>query len=110
MTRREFDPVKAGLVTSYNRPDGNATVRLDGHTFVGSAMAHLIFRTVLAAMLSVPFAAISFNEAPAQQRASCSQARSLCGKQPVCQRRYEACMETGCWTVELVKRCGYEKE
>jgi hypothetical protein len=27
----------------------------------------------------------------------------------VCQRRYEACMETGCWTVTLVKRCGYEK-
>jgi hypothetical protein len=26
------------------------------------------------------------------------------------QRRYDACMETGCWTVGLIKRCGYEKE
>jgi len=43
----------------------------------------LVFRTVLAAMLSVPFAAISSNEAPAQQRATCSQARSQCGTQRV---------------------------
>ena len=52
-------------------------------------MARLVFRTVLAAVLSVPFAAIFFNEAPAQQRATCSQARSQCGKQRVCQRRYD---------------------
>jgi hypothetical protein len=73
-------------------------------------MAHFVFRTVLATMLSVPFAAISYSEASAQQRATCSQARSSCGKQPVCQRRYDACIETGCWVVGLVKRCGYEKE
>jgi hypothetical protein len=75
----------------------------------GYDMPHFVFRTVLVAMLSVPFATISY-EALAQHRATCSQARSLCGKQPVCQRRYEACMETGCWTVGIVKRCGYEKE
>jgi len=73
-------------------------------------MTYLVFGVVLAAMLSLPFVAISSNDASAQQRATCSQARSLCGKQPVCQRRYEACMETGCWTVGLVKRCGYETE
>jgi hypothetical protein len=73
-------------------------------------MTYLVFGGVLAAMLSLPFVAISSNDASAQQRATCSQARSLCGKQPVCQRRYEACMETGCWTVGLVKRCGYETE
>src|SRR5262245_46885536 len=33
-------------------------------------------------------AAISYSEAPAQQRATCSQARSQCGTQRVCQRRY----------------------
>jgi hypothetical protein len=73
-------------------------------------MTRLVFRTLLAAMLNVPSAAISFNEAPAQQRATCSQARSQCGTQRVCQRRYDACMETGCWTVGFVKRCGYQKE
>jgi hypothetical protein len=73
-------------------------------------MVHFVFRTVLAAMLNVPFIAISYSEASAQQRATCSQARPHCGTQRVCQRRYDACMETGCWTVGLVKRCGYEKE
>jgi hypothetical protein len=73
-------------------------------------MTNLVFGGVLAAMLSVPFVAMSSNEASAQHRATCSQARSSCGKQPVCQRRYDACMETGCWVVGLVKRCGYEKE
>jgi hypothetical protein len=71
-------------------------------------MAHCVFGAVLA-MLSVPFVAIFYNEASAQQRATCSQARLHCGTQRVCQRRYEACMRTGCWTVVLVKRCGYEK-
>jgi hypothetical protein len=73
-------------------------------------MAHFVFRTALATILSVPFAAISFSEAPAQQRATCSQARSHCGAQPVCQRRYDSCLATGCWTVGLIKRCGYEKD
>jgi len=72
-------------------------------------MAHGVFRIVLAIMLSLPLVAIAYSEAPTQERATCSQARSSCGKQPVCQRRYDACMETGCWTVGLVKRCGYEK-
>jgi hypothetical protein len=73
-------------------------------------MVRLVFRTVVAAILSVPFAASSYSEASAQQRATCSQARLHCGTQRVCQRRYEACMETGCWTGGLVKRCGYEME
>jgi hypothetical protein len=68
-----------------------------------------VFGTVLAATLSVPFVAISYNEASAQERATCSQARSNCGSQRTCQRRYEACMQTGCWTVLLVQRCGYQK-
>jgi hypothetical protein len=51
-------------------------------------MAHGVFRTVLAIMFSLPLVAIAYSEAPAQERATCSQAR---------------------WTVGLVKRCGYEK-
>ncbi len=66
-------------------------------------MLHFAFRTM-------PFIAISYSDALAQQRATCSQARLHWGTQRVCQRRYDACMETGCWTVGLVKRCGYEKE
>jgi hypothetical protein len=42
-------------------------------------MVHFVFRTVLAAMLNVPFIAISYSEASAQQGATCSQARSHCG-------------------------------
>jgi hypothetical protein len=72
-------------------------------------MARLVVGTVLAAALSVSFVAMSCNEAMAQERATCSQARSNCGTQRVCQRRYETCMQTGCWNVVLVKRCGYEQ-
>jgi hypothetical protein len=72
-------------------------------------MARLVVGTVLAAALSVSFVAMSCNEATAQERATCSQARSNCGTQRVCQRRYETCMQTGCWNVVLVKRCGYEQ-
>ena len=67
-------------------------------------MAHGVFRTVLAIMFSLPLIAIAYSEAPAQERTTCSQARSSCGKQPVCQRRYDACIETGCWTVGLCKK------
>jgi hypothetical protein len=44
-------------------------------------MLHFVFRTILAAMLSVPFIVVSYSEASAQQRATCSQARSHCGTQ-----------------------------
>ena len=71
-----------------------------------TVMTRLIFRAVLVATVGVPFIAMSSNEASAQQRATCSQARLHCGTQRVCQRRYDA----GCWTVGLIKRCGYEKE
>src|SRR5262249_38799726 len=56
------------------------------------------------------FLAISYNAAAAQERGTCSQARSQCGTQPVCQRRYQACMETGCWIVGPLKRCGYQPQ
>jgi hypothetical protein len=59
-------------------------------------MAHFVFPAVTV-ILSVPFVAISYNAAAAQERGICSQARSQCGTQPVCQRRYQACMETGCF-------------
>jgi hypothetical protein len=36
-------------------------------------MLHFAIRTMLAAMLGVPFIAISYSEASAQQRATCSQ-------------------------------------
>jgi len=73
-------------------------------------MAHFIFGTALAVMLSVPFVAVPYNVASAQERETCSQARSHCGTQPVCQRRYQACLETGCWTVGPLKRCGYQQQ
>src|SRR5215475_13856199 len=66
-------------------------------------MAHFGFGAAVAVMLSVPFVAIAYNAAAAQERGTCSQARSQCGTQPVCQRRYQACMETGCWTVGPLK-------
>jgi hypothetical protein len=72
-------------------------------------MARVVVAIVLAAVLGVPLLALSYSMASAQQRATCSQARALCGTQRVCQKRFENCMETGCWTVVLVKRCGYEK-
>jgi hypothetical protein len=73
-------------------------------------MGHfLALATILAATLAVLFVAISYNEASAQLRVTCSQARSNCGTQRICQKRYEECMETGCWTVPLLKKCGYEK-
>jgi hypothetical protein len=72
-------------------------------------MARFALGTVLVIMLSVLFVA-TFNEASAQGRESCSQARSHCGTQPVCQRRFDNCMQTGCWTVGPVKRCGYQQQ
>src|SRR5262249_16588436 len=73
-------------------------------------MTYLVFGGVLAAMLSLPFVAMSSNEASAQQRATCSQAPSHSATQPVSQTPYDAWIETGCWKVGLIKRCGYEKE
>jgi hypothetical protein len=91
------------------RPLASAA-RFWGRNLVGrEIMIRLAVGTVLVAVLSVPLVAMSYNEAAAQERATCSQARSQCGTQRVCQRRYDACMETGCWNVVLVKRCGYEK-
>ena|SRR6516225_10783554 len=86
-----------------------ARAQLSAMPVIGLLWPHFVLGTVLVAMLSAPFVAISYDGASAQQRATCSQARLHCGTQRVCQRRYEACMQTGCWTVVLVKRCGYEK-
>jgi hypothetical protein len=70
-------------------------------------MARFIVSAVLVAMLAL--LAVPWGTAWAQERATCSQARAHCGTQRVCQKRFETCMQTGCWTVVLVKRCGYEK-
>jgi hypothetical protein len=72
-------------------------------------MARFVVATALVGMLAAPLLAISCGDAAAQQRSTCSQARAHCGTQRVCQRRFDNCMETGCWTVLMVKRCGYEK-
>ena len=45
----------------------------------------------------------------ATQRLTCSRALQACGKQRICQTRFQTCMETGCWTVWRVRRCGYER-
>jgi hypothetical protein len=70
-------------------------------------MARFVVAPVLVAMLAL--LAVPFGAAWAQERATCSQARAHCGKQRVCDKRFETCMQTGCWTVVMVKRCGYEK-
>jgi len=73
-------------------------------------MARLFaFGAVLAA-LSPPLVAMSWNEAAAEQQFTCSEAKANCGGQRVCQRRFEACLETGCWKVGIFKKCGYEKK
>lgn len=73
-------------------------------------MARLIISIVLVAMLAMlALLAVPWGVAWAQERATCSQARAHCGTQRVCQRRFDNCMQTGCWTVVMVKRCGYEK-
>jgi hypothetical protein len=70
-------------------------------------MARFVVVPVLVAMLAL--LAVPWSAAWAQERATCSQARAHCGTQRVCQRRFDNCMQTGCWTVVMVKRCGYEK-
>jgi hypothetical protein len=75
--------------------------------FLENAMARFVIVPVLAAMLAL--LAVTWGAAWAQERATCSQARAHCGTQRVCQRRFDNCMQTGCWTVVMVKRCGYEK-
>jgi hypothetical protein len=73
-------------------------------------MGHFfVFGTFLAVTLSVAFVAIPSNEASAQETPTCSQARSYCGTQRICQKRYEACMQTGCWTVGFLRKCKYQK-
>jgi hypothetical protein len=67
-------------------------------------------RTVaaLAAIVCMPFIVLSCDEARA--RTTCSEARSLCGKQRVCRERFQACMRTGCWAVWRLRKCGYVRE
>jgi len=73
-------------------------------------MAHFFaLAIILGATSGVLLVAMPYNEASAQLRITCSQARSNCGTLQICQKRYEACMETGCWTVARLKKCGYQK-
>ena len=73
-------------------------------------MRRLVLGAAFAAVLGTMLIAISHDVALAQQRATCSQARSVCGKQRICQERFQACMRTGCWSVWRVRRCGYVKQ
>lgn len=45
----------------------------------------------------------------AVQRLTCSRALQACGKPRICQSRYQVCLETGCWKVGPIRRCGYER-
>src|SRR5207253_11382943 len=64
----------------------------------GGVMARLLFGTVLVAALGVPLVAMFQNEASAQERATCSQARAHCGTPRACERRCGVCTERGRWT------------
>jgi hypothetical protein len=65
----------------------------------------------LSAMLSLLYVLVSYDDAFAQQRITCSRALQACSvKLKICQSRHKACMETGCWTVGRIRRCGYVKE
>jgi hypothetical protein len=63
----------------------------------------------LAGVLGALAVVTSSDAAGAAQRLTCSRALQACGKPRICQSRYQACLETGCWTVWRVKRCGYER-
>ena len=62
----------------------------------------------LAAIIGMAFLVISYDEASA--RMTCSEARSLCGKQRVCGERFQTCMRTGCWAAWRLRKCGYVQE
>jgi hypothetical protein len=63
----------------------------------------------LVGVIGFLIALTSADQAAAAQRLTCSRALQACGKPRICQTRYQACLETGCWTVWRVKRCGYER-
>jgi hypothetical protein len=72
-------------------------------------MAHFVFGTTLAVVLSVPFVAISYNAASAQAGnllASTVTLRQAAGLP----KAVRGLLQTGCWTVGPVKRCGYQQQ
>jgi hypothetical protein len=77
-----------------------------------SSLRRRVFRigpALLAGTFGVMLLLAPHDEARAQQRATCLRALQACGKQRICQARYRDCLETGCWTVWRVRRCGYQK-
>jgi hypothetical protein len=52
--------------------------------------------TTLMGVLACLWLVMSYNDAHAQQRATCSEARFSCGRQRVCEQRYRDCLQTGC--------------
>ena len=75
----------------------------------GRRMRPLILALPLAAVLGLIFVVTSYQDAFAEQRTTCSRAREACGKQRICQARFRDCLETGCWAVWKLRRCGYQK-
>jgi hypothetical protein len=67
------------------------------------------FAALVAGSIGALLALASSDSALAAQRLTCSRALQACGKQRICQTRFQACMETGCWAVWRVRRCGYER-
>jgi hypothetical protein len=72
-------------------------------------MRPMVLALPLAVMLGLMFLVTSYQEAFAQQRTTCSRARDACGRQPICYARFRDCLETGCWAVWKLRRCGYQK-
>ena len=68
-----------------------------------------LFAALVAGGLGTLLVLVSSDAALAAQRLTCSRALQACGKQRICQQRFQDCMETGCWTVWRVRRCGYER-
>jgi hypothetical protein len=70
-------------------------------------MAKCIAISVVVAALGLT----AISESHAQGTPTCSQGRQSCmrtgGEKQVCQQRYQACLQSGCWMGYQVQKCGY---
>src|SRR5215471_8341409 len=79
--------------------------RHEADTRGSSPMTPRLLRIALACVIVVDFVMAADGAWAAVERASCSQARTACGTRKLCEDRYQACLQTGCWATRLIKRC-----